>query len=219
MSIAEFTKPHSLRPRVAKGDALAAVTARVERAATDIAAGRTVVLFDPAVGEAILVVAAELATTTSLAFMIRHTSGFVKVTVSEPDCIRLQLPLMWALTESRPCHQLTVTVDASEGIGTGISAADRAYTIRTIADATARSAALNRPGHVAPIVIVDNDTGTTGAVVRVMARAGLRPLAALCELVSPTDGTAMADEAESIAFARTHSLTFLSAFDLAVSSS
>ncbi|MFZ2177244.1 MAG: 3,4-dihydroxy-2-butanone-4-phosphate synthase [Rhodococcus sp. (in: high G+C Gram-positive bacteria)] len=218
MSITEFIKLHNLGSRVAAATH-DPVFARVERVAADIAAGRIIVLFDPVVGEAVLVVAAEFATTACLAFMVRYTSGFVKVTVPESDCIRLQLPPMWALAESQGCHELTVTVDASEGIGTGISAADRAQTIRTIADVAAGPAALTRPGHVAPMVVNANDPGTSGAVVRVMTRAGLRPLAAVCELVSPADGTAMADEAESIAFAHTHSLSFLSASDLAASSS
>ncbi|MDV2476704.1 3,4-dihydroxy-2-butanone-4-phosphate synthase [Rhodococcus zopfii] len=215
MSIAEFTSLHALCPHVADTTRDEAAE-RIARSAADLAAGRTVVLFDPAVGEAVLVVAAEFATTAALAFMIRHTSGFVKVTVPEEDRLRLQLPSMWALPGSRARCELTVTVDAAEGIGTGISAADRAYTIRTIADVTAGPASLTRPGHVAPVALGSNEIGTTGAVARIMARAGLRPLAAMCELVSPVDETAMAGESDSIAFARAHSLAFVSAFDLAV---
>ncbi|MDT2006198.1 3,4-dihydroxy-2-butanone-4-phosphate synthase [Rhodococcus opacus] len=94
MSIAEISYMPRLDPRCT-------VQARVERAVADIAAGESIVLFDPACGEASLVVAAEFATTESLAFMIRHTSGFVKVAVPEEDCVRLQLPRCGNLSHRR----------------------------------------------------------------------------------------------------------------------
>ncbi|MGW4335018.1 3,4-dihydroxy-2-butanone-4-phosphate synthase [Rhodococcus koreensis] len=189
-------------------------TARLGTAAAAVSAGRTVVLFDPASGEANLVFAAEFATTAALAFMIRHTSGFVKVTVTEDECVRMQLPPMWALPESTGCSDLAVTVDAVDGIGTGISATDRACTIRTIADPATGPADLSRPGHVAPVIARGTGAGLADAVVRIMRAAGVRPVGALCELVSPSNETAMASEAESIEFGRRHGLAFVSVNDV-----
>lgn len=208
MSIAEIRSVPRLDPRFA-------VQARVERAVADIAAGKSIVLFDPVCGEASLVVAAEFATTESLAFMIRHTSGFVKVAVPEEDCVRLQLPQMWQLVAPAVSSIPAVTVDAVEGIGTGISAADRAHTVRTIADPRTVPSGLSRPGHVAPIIARNAGSGTAETIVRLGQAAGVRPMAAMCELVSPIDATRMANEGEGSDFARDHALTFLSVFDVA----
>ncbi|WP_186301110.1 3,4-dihydroxy-2-butanone-4-phosphate synthase [Rhodococcus sp. WB9] len=197
-------------------DARNTAHARFDRTAADIARGKTIVLFDPACGESNLVVAAEHATTESVAFMIRHTSGFVKVAVPEEDCVRLQLPQMWQLVQSAESSIPSVTVDAVEGIGTGISAADRAHTIRTIADPRTDSSALSRPGHVAPLIARGAGSGMAESVVRLMRSAGVRPMGALCELVSPVDATRMANKEESLGFASDHALTFLSVFDVAM---
>ncbi|MDR7173031.1 3,4-dihydroxy-2-butanone 4-phosphate synthase [Nocardia kruczakiae] len=206
MSVAEI-KPMS------PIDARQTDRARVEQAAADLAAGRSIVLFDPTCGEANLVAAAEFVTTDSVAFMVHYTSGFVKVAVPEEDCVRLLLPPMWQFGGFDASSVPAVTVDAVEGTGTGISAADRARTIRTIADPRTVPTALSRPGHVAPIIARRGGSGVAESVVQLMRVAGLRPMAALCELVSPTDPTRMADEQESIDFARDHALTFVSVFD------
>ncbi|MBC2637661.1 MULTISPECIES: 3,4-dihydroxy-2-butanone-4-phosphate synthase [unclassified Rhodococcus (in: high G+C Gram-positive bacteria)] len=212
------------RPAAADRTGSAAALHRVERATAAAAAGRALVLADPVRGETNLVLAAELASTELLAFMIRHTSGFVKVTVSVPDCERLQLPPMWPLAGHAPRCNLAVSVDAVEGVGTGISAADRAHTIRTIADPATVAFDLARPGHVVPVIAHDPSPSVLGipsaygapdAVVDLMRAAGLRPLGALCELVSPADETVMADETEGVAFARRHSLAHLSILDVA----
>ena len=209
MSIAEISCMPRLDPRCT-------VQARVERAVADIAAGESIVLFDPACGEASLVVAAEFATTESLAFMIRHTSGFVKVAVPEEDCVRLQLPQMWQLVASAVSSIPAVTVDAVEGIGTGISAADRAHTIRTIADPRTVPSGLSRPGHVAPVIARNAGSGIAETIVRLVQAANMRPMAAMCELVSPIDATRMASEGEVSDFARDHALTYLSVSDVAM---
>ncbi|QRI77344.1 MULTISPECIES: 3,4-dihydroxy-2-butanone-4-phosphate synthase [Rhodococcus] len=208
MSIAEFRRASRLDPRCPAG-------ARVRRAAADISAGRMTVLVDPTCGESTLVVAAECATTESMAFMIRHTSGYVNIAVPEEDCERLHLPRMWPFDGSASSIP-AVTVDAVEGVGTGISAADRAHTIRTIADPRTDRSALSRPGHVAPVIARNTGTGTAEKVVQLMRTAGMRPMAAMCELVSPVDATRMATEKESVHFATDHELAFLSVFDLAV---
>ncbi|MDV7352011.1 3,4-dihydroxy-2-butanone-4-phosphate synthase [Rhodococcus oxybenzonivorans] len=209
MSIAEISYLPRLDPRCT-------VQARVERAVADINAGKLIVLFDPACGEASLVVAAEFATIESLAFMIRHTSGLVKVAIPEEDCVRLQLPQMWQLVASVVSSIPAVTVDAAEGIGTGISAADRAHTIRTIADPRTVPSGLSRPGHVAPVIARNAGSGLAETIVRLVQAANMRPMAAMCELVSPIDATRMANEEEGSDFARDHALTYLSVFDVAM---
>lgn len=208
MSIADIRRTFRVDARCPAG-------ARVRRAAAAVAAGRTIVLLDPARGESRLVVAAEHATTESLAFMIRHTSGYVEVAVPEEDCERLHLPCMWPFGDASGSVP-AVTVDAVEGVTTGISAADRAHTIRTIADPRTGPSALSRPGHVAPVIARNGGAGFAESVVQLMKVAGVRPMAALCEPVSPVDPTRMATEEESIDFATDHALTFLSVFDLAV---
>ncbi|HEY9310874.1 3,4-dihydroxy-2-butanone-4-phosphate synthase [Williamsia sp.] len=203
---------------------ISAVPFRAKEALTAAALGSTMVLFDPIRGETNLVAAAASATTEQLAFLIRHTSGFVNIVVSQHDCERLQLPPMWPLANAAPRRNLAVSVDAVVGVGTGISAADRAHTIRTVADPGAVAADLSRPGHVVPVIAHDpawsamfGITPTYGApeaVVDLMRVARLQPLGALCELVSPVDETRMADETEGLAFARNHALTYLSTFDV-----
>ncbi len=110
---------------------------RLERAVADIAAGRAVVLVDDTgpTAEGELVIAAQNATTELVAFMIRHGSGFLCVPLPAADCERLGLPPMQTVWERGRAPAFTVTVDARSGIGTGISAADRATTIRLLADA------------------------------------------------------------------------------------
>jgi hypothetical protein len=115
-----------------------------------IAAGRTVVLLDdtgPA-AEGELVIAAQKATTELVAFMVRHGSGFLCVPLPADECKRLALPPMQTVWEHGRAPAYTVTVDARTGIGTGISAADRATTLRVLADASTRADDLARPGHV-----------------------------------------------------------------------
>ncbi|WP_157172048.1 3,4-dihydroxy-2-butanone-4-phosphate synthase [Nocardia higoensis] len=214
MSVAEIN--HASVHRTSSIDPRHTARARVEQAVADLASGRSIVLFDPRRGEASLVAAAEFVTTASVAFMVRYASGFVKVAVPEEDCVRLLLPPMWQFGGFDASSVPAVTVDAVAGTGTGISAADRAQTIRTIADPVTVPTALSRPGHVAPIIARRGGTGVAETVVRLVRAAGLRPMAALCELVSPADPTRMADERDSIDFARDHALTFVSVFDAVI---
>ncbi|MFW0783925.1 3,4-dihydroxy-2-butanone-4-phosphate synthase [Gordonia sp. CPCC 206044] len=193
--------------------------ARVCAALAELASGATVVVFDDRDDQADLVLAAEHATTAELEFMIRHTGGFVQVALTHSDCVRLQLPPMWGLNDANVQSGPTVTVDAAAGIGTGISAADRALTIRTVADPTTRPDDLTRPGHVAPVKATGaatTDPGVVDAVVHLMGAAGLRTVAALSTLVSPQDETRMATREESRAFAAEHGLAFVTTNDAVV---
>jgi 3,4-dihydroxy 2-butanone 4-phosphate synthase / GTP cyclohydrolase II len=126
---------------------------RIERAVADIAAGRAVVVVDDEdrENEGDLIFAAEKATPELLAFMVRYTSGYICVPLTEPDCDRLDLPPMYHTNQDRRGTAYTVTVDAANGVSTGISATDRAHTIRLLADPASQPRDFNRPGHVVPL--------------------------------------------------------------------
>src|SRR5207249_688391 len=108
----------------------------VERAVAEIAAGRPVVVVDDAnrENEGDIIVAASKMTPSLMAFMIRHTSGVICVPLTGEDLDRLQLPLMTAQNNERMRTAFTVSVDARDGVTTGISAADRARTVRVLVD-------------------------------------------------------------------------------------
>lgn len=190
----------------------------VEQAIKDIADGRAVVVVDDEdrENEGDLIFAAEMATPELLGFMIRHTSGFVCAPLTEAECDRLELPPMYATNQDRRGTAYTVTVDAREGIDTGISAADRAYTIRLLASAETTPADLARPGHVVPLRArpggVLRRPGHTEAAVDLAELAGLRPAGVLCELVN--DDGSMKRLPALRAFATEHGLTMISIADL-----
>src|SRR6059058_2339918 len=112
----------------------------IERAMADIAAGRPVVVVDDEdrENEGDLIFAAEKATPELLAFMVRYTSGYVCVALTEAEADRLDLPPMYHTNQDARGTAYSVTVDAREGIGTGISATDRALTTRLLAAPTSR---------------------------------------------------------------------------------
>jgi 3,4-dihydroxy 2-butanone 4-phosphate synthase/GTP cyclohydrolase II len=190
----------------------------IERAVADIAAGRAVIVVDDAnrENEADLIFAAEHATAELLAFTVRHTSGFVCVPMPEEEADRLELPPMYHTNQDRRGTAYTVTVDARAGVTTGISAADRAHTIRVLAGGDTSPADLARPGHVVPLRArsggVLRRPGHTEAAVDLARMAGLRPIGVLCELVND-DGTMMRLPDLST-FAEQHGLAVVSIADL-----
>ena len=119
----------------------------IERAITDIKSGKAVVVIDDEdrENEGDLIFAAELATPELVAFMVRYTSGYICVPVTEADADRLDLPPMFHTNQDRRGTAYTVTVDAREGVSTGISASDRAHTIRLLADPTSTAGRLLPP--------------------------------------------------------------------------
>jgi 3,4-dihydroxy 2-butanone 4-phosphate synthase/GTP cyclohydrolase II len=192
----------------------------VEDAVAAIKSGRPVVVIDDEdrENEGDLIFASELATPELLAFTVRYTSGYVCVAVTEADADRLDLPPMFRVNQDRLGTAYTVTVDAREGVTTGISAADRARTIRTLAAEETTSADLARPGHIVPLRAraggVLRRPGHTEAAVDLAVLAGLRPSGTLCEIVSENDPTGMARGAELRAFADEHGLCLISIADL-----
>jgi len=192
----------------------------VERAIEEIRAGHAVVVVDDEdrENEGDLIFAAELVTPELLAFMVRYTSGYVCVPLEEADCDRLDLPPMFHTNQDKRGTAYTVTVDAREGVSTGISATDRAHTIRLLADPDSTAVAFTRPGHVVPLRAREGGvlrrTGHTESAVDLARLAGLRPAGVLCELVSQKDEGDMARLEECKAFAGEHGLAIISIADL-----
>ncbi|QVI21190.1 bifunctional 3,4-dihydroxy-2-butanone-4-phosphate synthase/GTP cyclohydrolase II [Nocardia tengchongensis] len=139
-----------------------------------------------------LILAAEHATPANIAFLVRHTSGVICVPMTGEDCDRLGLPPMTAVNEDPKGTAYTVSVDAVTGVSTGISAADRAHTMRLLADPRTTAEQLSRPGHVFPLRANDRGVlgrpGHTEAAVDLMRLAGLRPAGVIAEVVND-DGT------------------------------
>ncbi|MGN6795912.1 MAG: bifunctional 3,4-dihydroxy-2-butanone-4-phosphate synthase/GTP cyclohydrolase II [Streptosporangiaceae bacterium] len=186
----------------------------VERAIADIAAGRAVVVVDDAdrENEGDLIFAASKATPALLAFTIRHTSGVICVPMLGEELDRLQLPLMTTQNNERMRTAFTVSVDARDGVTTGISAADRSRTVRTLVDSATEPYELVRPGHIFPLRYnvggVLRRPGHTEAAVDLARLAGLSPAGVLAEVVND-DGT-MTRLPGLRAFANEHGLALIS---------
>lgn len=125
----------------------------VERAVADIAAGKAVIVIDDEdrENEGDLIFAAEKATPEMVAFMVRYTSGYLCVPLDGAICDRLGLLPMYAVNQDKHGTAYTVTVDAKDGVGTGISASDRATTMRLLANPISVADDFTRPGHVVPL--------------------------------------------------------------------
>ncbi|MFD7639287.1 bifunctional 3,4-dihydroxy-2-butanone-4-phosphate synthase/GTP cyclohydrolase II [Kitasatospora sp. NPDC059795] len=190
----------------------------VERAVADIALGRAVIVVDDEdrENEGDIVFAASAATPELMAFTVRYSSGVICVPMPGADLDRLRLPPMTQVNEDRKGTAYAVSVDARDGVDTGISAADRARTVRLLGSAATEATDLTRPGHVFPLRAVDGGVlarpGHTEATVDLVRLAGLPPAGAIAEVVND-DGT-MARLPELHAFARRHGLAIISIADL-----
>lgn len=192
----------------------------VEQAIRDIAAGRPVVVVDDEdrENEGDLVIAAEKATPEIVAFMMSECRGLICAPMENDELERLELPQMVDHNTESMKTAFTVSVDASaaHGVSTGISAADRAATLRLLAGGTAGPGDFVRPGHIFPLrarsggVLVRN--GHTEAAVDLARLAGLRPAGAIVEIAGE-DGV-MLRLPQLVPFARKHGLTIISIEDL-----
>lgn len=192
----------------------------IERAVADVAAGKAVVVVDDQdrENEGDLVFAAEKSTPELVAFMVRHTSGYLCVPLAGEDCDRLGLPPMYAAGQDKYGTAYTVTVDSREGIGTGISAFDRATTMRLLANPSSGAGDFTRPGHVVPLRAKEDGVlrrpGHTEAAVDLARMAGLRPAGVIGEIVSQENEARMARTDELRVFADNHDLALISIADL-----
>jgi 3,4-dihydroxy 2-butanone 4-phosphate synthase/GTP cyclohydrolase II len=192
--------------------------APIEAAIEAIRAGRPVVVVDDAdrENEGDLVFAASKATPDLVALMMAECRGLICVAVEGPTLDRLQLGQMVAQNTERMSTAFTVSVDAREGVTTGISAADRAHTIRVLVDSATEPYDLSRPGHVFPLRAREGGVlarpGHTEAAVDLTRLAGLNPAGAICEIAND-DGT-MARLPQLVDFAERHDCPLISIADL-----
>ena len=190
----------------------------IERAIAEIKAGRPVIVVDDEdrENEGDLIFAAEKATPELVAFMVRYTSGYICAPITEEEADRLELPPMYHTNQDRRGTAYAVAVDASSGVSTGISAADRAHTLRLLSSADTRPTDLSRPGHVVPLRAkaggVLRRPGHTEAAIDLSVLAGLRPAGVLCEMVND-DGT-MQRRPDLERFAKEHDLSLITIADL-----
>ncbi len=157
-----------------------------------LAAGRPIIVADDEgrENEGDVVLAAEIAAPEWIAWMVRHSSGFICAPMTNEIADKLDLPPMVAVNQDPRGTAYTVSVDASDRYSTGISASDRAHTLRVLADPMSTPASLFRPGHILPLRAVDGGVrdrdGHTEAAVDLMKLAGLTPVAAIAEIVEDT---------------------------------
>jgi 3,4-dihydroxy 2-butanone 4-phosphate synthase / GTP cyclohydrolase II len=196
----------------------ASVFATIPEAIEEIAAGRIVIVVDDAdrENEGDLIVAAEKVTPETIAFMVRYTSGVICMPMMGERLDELLIPLMVATNTDHQRTAFTVSVDARRGVTTGISAADRATTIRTMIEQDTKPEDILRPGHIFPLRYREGGVlrraGHTEAAVDLARLAGLYPAGVLCETVND-DGT-MARVPDLARFAREHDLRLISIADL-----
>jgi 3,4-dihydroxy 2-butanone 4-phosphate synthase/GTP cyclohydrolase II len=190
----------------------------IDEAIEEIRAGRMVVVVDDAdrENEGDLIIAAGKVTQEAIAFMVRHTSGVICMPVVGERLDELHLPLMVTDATDARRTAFTISIDVRSGTTTGISAADRAATIRAVIDPATRPEDLARPGHVFPLRYHEGGVlkraGHTEAAVDLARLAGLYPAGALCEVVNE-DGS-MARLPDLQRFAGQHGLKLVSIADL-----
>ncbi|MDP9002549.1 MAG: 3,4-dihydroxy-2-butanone-4-phosphate synthase [Myxococcota bacterium] len=202
---------HSIDPQL---------TERIAKAIADIRAGKMVILVDDEdrENEGDLTMAAQFVTPEAINFMATHGRGLICVALSEAHVERLKLPMMHAPGRIGPAlgTAFTLSIEARQGVTTGISAADRAHTIRVASNPVARPDEIVTPGHVFPLrarnggVLVR--TGQTEGSVDLARLAGLTPAGVICEIMNE-DGT-MARMPDLERFAQKHQLGILSIADL-----
>lgn len=192
----------------------------IDTALQDFADGKFVIVLDneDRENEGDLIMAADKVTPERIAFMVNYTSGLICVPMPKARLDELELPLMVESQENEEAMKtaFTITVDARHGVSTGISAEDRALTIKLLADPSSAATDFSKPGHILPLVAREEGVllrpGHTEAAVDMARLAGCQPAGVLCEIVNK-DGT-MARKAELQRFAKDHDLSIITIADL-----
>src|SRR5256714_8060805 len=203
------------RPRVV---APAGPFASVTEAIDDIRRGKMVIVVDDEdrENEGDLTMAAELVRPEDVAFIRKYASGVICVPMTAERLQELDLPQMVSRNEARLGTAFTVSVDAREGVTTGISAADRARTIKVLADPRTKAHDVVKPGHIFPLQARDGGVlvraGQTEAAVDLCRLAELSPVGGICEITNP-DGS-MSRMPELKRFAKRHGLRLITVKDL-----
>ena len=191
---------------------------RVERALTALREGRGVMVLDDEnrENEGDMIFPAETMTEEQMAMTIRHGSGIVCLCITEERRLQLDLPMMVSNNTSHYGTAFTVTIEAAEGVTTGVSAKDRLTTVRAASAEGAKPSDLHRPGHVFPLRAQNGGVltrrGHTEATIDLVTLAGFRSAGVLCELTND-DGT-MARAPEVIVFANKHNMPVVTIDDL-----
>jgi len=191
---------------------------RVENALHHLQNGKGILLTDDEnrENEGDLIFAAQTMTVQDMALMIRECSGIVCLCLTQDKADTLKLPYMVQENTSHFQTPFTITIEAKNGVTTGVSAADRITTIKAACHSDAKPDHLSRPGHIFPLRAKNNGVlernGHTEGSVDLMKLANLKPEAVLCELMNP-DGT-MAKLDKIINFAQQHDLIVLSIEDI-----
>ena len=207
-------------PRTPEGEAeeVAGVFSTIEAAIDDIRRGRMVVVCDDETreNEGDLTMAAQFATPEAINFMAKEGRGLICLTLTGERCDELGLNLMAAKNEAPLQTAFTVSVEAREGVTTGISAADRAHTIQVAIDGRSTPESLVQPGHVFPLRAKDGGVleraGQTEASVDLARLAGLNPAGVICEIMND-DGT-MARVPDLVPYCERHALKMITVADL-----
>ena len=193
-------------------------TQRVEHALDALREGRGVMVLDDEnrENEGDMIFAAENMTVEQMALTIRHGSGIVCLCITEERRLQLDLPMMVSNNTSHYGTAFTVTIEAAEGVTTGVSAKDRLTTVRAASAEGAKPSDLHRPGHVFPLRAQNGGVltrrGHTEATIDLVTLAGFRSAGVLCELTND-DGT-MARAPEVIVFANKHNMPVVTIDDL-----
>ncbi|MGP1930228.1 MAG: 3,4-dihydroxy-2-butanone-4-phosphate synthase [Arsenophonus sp. ET-YP4-MAG3] len=191
---------------------------RIECAIKALRQGKGVMVLDDKSreNEGDIVFAAENMTVKQMALTIRHGSGIICLCITEERRKQLELPMMVKENSSKFQTAFTITIEASEGITTGVSASDRLVTIRKAIADNAKPIDLNRPGHVFPIIAKEggvlNRRGHTEATIDLVVLAGFKPVGVLCELIND-DGT-MARIKEVLVFSKQYDMPVITIKDL-----
>ncbi len=190
----------------------------IEDIIEDARNGRPFILVDAEdrENEGDIVIPAQFATPDQINFMIKHARGLVCVALTAERARQLRLPPMSAENRESMGTAFTVSIEAREGVTTGISAADRARTVQVAADPTKTADDVVSPGHIFPLVARDGGvlvrTGHTEAAVDISRLAGLTPAGVICEIIKD-DGT-MARMPDLVSFAQLHGLKIGTIADL-----
>lgn len=190
----------------------------IEEIIADIRAGKMVILMDDEdrENEGDLIMAATHVTTEAVNFMARFGRGLICLPMSKPRCEKLGLPLMVERNRSGFGTKFTVSIEAAEGVSTGISAADRARTIQAAVAPGAKASDIVQPGHIFPLIAepggVLRRAGHTEAACDLAALAGLEPAGVICEIMK--DDGSMARRPDLEAFAQEHQLKIGTIADL-----
>ncbi|XP_071729896.1 bifunctional riboflavin biosynthesis protein RIBA 1, chloroplastic-like [Rutidosis leptorrhynchoides] len=190
----------------------------IPEAIEDIRQGKMVVVVDDEdrENEGDLIMAASCVTPEAMAFIVKHGTGIVCVSMEKEDLERLQLPLMVTRNEDQSCTAFTVSVDAKHGTTTGVSARDRATTIKALSSKESKPEDFIRPGHIFPLKYMEGGVlkraGHTEASVDLVMLAGFDPVAVSCEVVD--DDGSMARLPKLKQFVKRENLKIISIADL-----